>query len=192
MTLDPGQATQLLARIRGGDADAREELLPLLYKELKAVAASCMGRERANHTLQPTALVHEAWMRIEKGMQGEDAPSWSDRQHFVRVAARAMRHVLVDHARVRGAQKRGGGENPLPLDEVIASFEDRQLDVVELANALERLGEDDTELARLVDLRFFAGLSIAETAKVMGVSTPTVERRWRVARMWLRRELPPA
>jgi len=188
MTTDPGQATILLQRMEGGDSAASEQLLSLLYKELRRVADRLMGREREAHTLQPTALVHEAWLRLIPGSQA--TPNYSDRQHFVSVAATAMRHVLVDHARARDAQKRGDGGTPVSLDGVIASFEERSLNVVALDEALERLTAKDPELGRIVELRFFAGLTIAETAKVVGVSTPTVERRWRVARMWLRSELP--
>ena len=189
MPLDVTHTTRLLQRISAGDARAGDELLPLLYQELKSVAAACMDRERPNHTLQPTALVHEAWMRVIGAREG---PTWSGRDHFVRAAACAMRHVLVDHARARAAQKRGNGGRVLPLDSVMASFEERQLDVLALDEALERLTAMDEQLGRIVELRFFAGLTIPETARVLGVSTPTVERGWRVARLWLRNELPPA
>ena len=185
---DPtGQATRLLRRMEEGDERAGEELLALLYGELRGIAAHAMGRERAGHTLEPTALVHEAWMRLLAGEEG--APRFVGREHFVRVAARAMRRVLVDHARARGAEKRGRDWQPAPLDEVVASIEARDVDLLALDEALERLHDMDPELARLVELRFFAGLSIAETAGVLEVGTATVERHWRVARMWLRREL---
>ncbi|MDA1264295.1 MAG: sigma-70 family RNA polymerase sigma factor [Planctomycetota bacterium] len=183
----PGQATRLLRRVEGGDLAASEELLALLYGELRGLAAQAMGRERVSHTLQPTALVHEAWMRL----LGAGAPThFEGREHFVALAAKAMRRVLVDHARGRGAEKRGRDWTPVPLDSVLAGFEERRLDLIAVDAALEKLGELDPELARLVELRFFAGLTIAETASLLGVSTPTVERHWRVARMWLRREMP--
>lgn len=188
MTTDPGQATLLLQRMEGGDGAASEELYALLYRELRHVAGRLMGREGSDHTLQPTALVHEAWLRLMGA--SEATPSYRDRQHFVRLAARAMRHVLVDHARERGSQKRGDGWTPVPLDGVIAGFEERSLDVLALDEALSRLADLDAQLAQIVELRFFSGLTIAETARVLGVSTPTVERGWRVARLWLRSELP--
>ncbi|MFT4648570.1 MAG: RNA polymerase sigma factor (TIGR02999 family) [Glaciecola sp.] len=180
------EATQLLARLSAGDEAAGNELLPFVYDELRRVAASCMRSERDSHTLQPTALVHEAYMRL---MGVNATPRWQDRQHFIRLAARAMRNILVDHARKRGAVKRGGPSEPVPLDQVIASFEEQSLDVLALHECLEKLQEVDAELAKLVELRFFAGLTIDETAKVMEQSPATVERRWKVARMWLRDRL---
>jgi RNA polymerase sigma factor (TIGR02999 family) len=184
---DPGEATQLLQRMEEGDAEAAGELLPILYEELRAIAHRYMQGERTGHTLQPTAVVNEAYVRL---FEGEDQ-RWESRAHFVGVAARAMRNVLVDHARARKAQKRGGDHKRQALDCVLAHYEENQLDPLALHEALERLAAMDPELARLVELRFFAGLTIEETAPVLGVSTPTVERRWRVARMWLRKELPP-
>jgi RNA polymerase sigma factor (TIGR02999 family) len=185
--MDTSEATRLLERFAAGDRQAADLLLPLVYAELRRQAARAMGGERADHTLQPTALVHEAYLRLF------DAPaSFESRAHFVRVAARAMRNVLVDHARARGAQKRGDGRERVALDGVLAAYEERDLDVLALHEALERLLELDEPLGRLVELRFFAGLSIAQTAEVLGSSTATVERHWRVARLWLRRELGAA
>lgn len=181
--MEPEDATQLIKRASQGDEEAANEVLTVLYGELRRVAESAMRGEREDHTLQPTALVHEAYMRV---MQISDQPEWEGREHFVRFAARAMRNVLVDHARARGAAKRGSGQKPAPLDSVLLFFERQELDMVELNDALEKLLEVDESLARLIELRFFAGLTIEETAGVMGVSTPTVERRWRVARMWLK------
>lgn len=186
MTSHSSEATQLLARLSAGDENAGKELLPFVYDELRRVAGSCMRSERDAHTLQPTALVHEAYMRL---MGVNDTPQWQDRQHFIRLAARAMRNILVDHARKRGAAKRGGMSDPVPLDHVVASFEEQSLDVLALHECLEQLQEMDAELAKLVELRFFAGLTIEETSKVMGQSPATVERRWKVARMWLRDKL---
>ena len=180
------EATQLLARLSAGDESAGEALLPFVYEELRLVATSCMRRERGAHTLQPTALVHEAYMRL---LGTEETPHWEDRQHFVRVAAKAMRNVLVDHARRRNALKRGGAEDPVPLDQVVASFEEQSLDVIALHECLEILAETDAELARLVELRFFGGLTIEETARVLERSPATIERRWKVARLWLRDRL---
>lgn len=180
-------ATVLLARISSGDESAPEALFTLLYDELRQVAGACLARERPDHTLHPTDLVHEVWLRT---LAVGGARSFADRQHFVRGAARAMRHVLVDHARARLSQKRGMGDRGAPLDAVLESFALDRIDVVELHDALERLAAIDPDLGRLVELRYFAGLSIEETARVMEVSTTTVERSWRVARMWLRKALP--
>ena len=184
--MEAAEATQLLQRASQGDRAAAEALLPVLYEELHGVAERAMRGERDDHTLQPTALVHEAYMRV---MGGAETPDWEDRGHFVRLAARAMRNVLVDHARARKAVRRGEGQKPAPLDGLLAYFEERELDVVELHETLEKLYTTDEALGRIVELRFFAGLTIEETAKALGVSTPTIERHWRVARMWLRREL---
>lgn len=181
-----GEATQLLARMTSGDAAAGAELLEVLYRELRAVAGSCMRGEAIEHTLQPTALVHEAWVRL---VDSDSTPAFEGRGHFVRTAAQAMRNVLVDHARKKRAQKRGSGAKGVPLDAVLAGFEERSLDVLELHDALEKLGRVDPELARLVELRFFGGLTVPEIAAATGRSVATVERAWSIARMWMRREL---
>ena len=183
----PGDATHLLQRMESGDAEAAGELLPLLYDELRKLAERYMKDERTGHTLEPTALVNEAYVRL---VEGGGQQAFEGRAHFVRVAARAMRNVLVDHARAKRSQKRGGELQRHALDPVLTYYEESRLDVLALDEALERLGRMDEQLARIVELRFFAGLSIAETAPVLGVSTATVERGWRVARMWLRREIP--
>jgi RNA polymerase sigma factor (TIGR02999 family) len=184
--LDPGEVTQLLQRMESGDAGAADRLLDALYGELRSLAERFMADQPAKHTLQPTALVNEAWMRIAQPGVHE----WEGRTHFVRLAARAMRSVLVDHARAKGADKRGGGRVCTGLDGVLASYEEKSLDVLALNDALERLSAMDEQLARIVELRFFGGLTIAETAPLLGISTPTVERGWRVARLWLMREMP--
>ena len=194
--LEPGEATQLLQRMESGDAGAANELLNSLYGELRALAERMMADQPAEHTLQPTALVNEAWLRIARpggakhGGTGEAGREWEGRGHFVRLAARAMRSVLVDHARAKRADKRGGGRGREALDGVLAHYEEKALDVLALNDALERLARMDEQLARIVELRFFAGLTIAETAPLLGVSTPTIERGWRVARLWLLREMP--
>lgn len=181
------EVTQLFARAEAGDAVAGEALLPLLYAELRALAGKLMDDERGAHTLQPTALVHEAWIKLFAG----GTPSVESHDHFARLAARAMRHVLVDHARGRQRAKRGGGAvRQELLDNVLAEVEGQgALDVLDLHAALERFAVIDELSARLVELRFFGGLSIAEAARALEISTPTVERRWRVARLWLSREL---
>jgi len=181
------RTTLLLGRIESGDRAAGEELLGLVYGELRDLARTYMANERAGHTLEPTALVHEAWLRL----MGAEAPGpgWADRAHFVGVAALAMRRVLVDHARRRAAEKRGGAARREPLDLLVETFESRGADLVALGEALERLEALDPELARIVERRFFAGATNAEVALDLGVSERTVERGWSTARAWLRAEL---
>lgn len=190
------EATVLLRRSSAGDGDARDALLRLLYSELRSLAARQMQRERKDHTLQPTVLVHEAWMRLieEPGQGVPDAgaaggPAWDGRAHFLRMAAKAMRNVLVDHARRRGAQKRGASAARAELDDVLATYETRALDVLALDEALERLAQRDEELARVVELRFFGGLTVEETGAALGLGVRQVEGAWVTARGWLRREL---
>ena len=179
----PG-ATALLQRMAAGHADAAEELLPLLYGELHALASGYMAGERKHHTLQPTALVHEAWIRLTG-----DAQDWQNRAHFVGVAARAMRRVLVDHARRRNAEKRGGDLRRVGLDAALDLFEEAGPDLVVLNESLERFERVDPELARLVELRFFGGASSQDIAEVLGVSSRTVERGWKTAQAWLRADI---
>jgi len=175
--------TLLLHRMHAGERDAGEEVFHRIYDELRA-RAQRLSKD-ASSTLQATAVVHEAWLKLSGGA-GSD---WESREHFLGVAAKAMRSVLVDHARARRAAKRGGGARRLELDEALRSFESRSVDLLALDDALERLAGFDAELARIVELRFFAGLTIAETARLTGVSSATVERGWRTARSWLRAEL---
>ncbi len=181
----PTDATLLLNRLTDGDPAAGDELLPLVYAELHRIAERQMGGERAGHTLQPTALVHEAWVRLVEGAD----PAWEGRRHFMAVASRAMRHVLVDHARARGAAKRGGDQARLPLDDALALYEDKVSDVLTLDDALQRLSKVDAQLGRLVELRFFGGLSHEEAGQVLGISTRSAERGWSTARAWLRTAL---
>lgn len=162
-----------------------EAVTPAVYAELKRIADALMAGERADHTLEPTALVHEAYARLFV----EGVPALEGRAHFLRLAARAMRHVLVDHARARGAGKRGGGEVLSALDHTVAALEREHVELLDLEEALTRLERMDEELARLVELRYFAGLTLPEIAEVEAVSVPTLERRWRVARAWLREAL---
>lgn len=187
MSENTEHATHLLGRVSQGDLAASDELLAVLYEELHRLARQNMSDERSNHTLQATALVGEAWIRL---VDGASSAAWESRAHFLRVAARAMRNVLIDHARSKQAKKRGERPQRVPLDAVLAHYEDRSLDVLALDQALGKLVRVDEDAAKIVELRFFAGLTIEETARVLGVSTPTVERRWRVARLWLRREIP--
>ncbi len=184
---DQERTARLLQRVEDGDAAASEELLEALYGELRELAGGILSSERAGHTLQPTALVREAWMRLTVG----EAPRWQDRRHFVHTAARAMRRVLVDHARKRRAVKRGQRVELAPeiVEDLLGAIEQRHTDVLELHEALERLSAFDPELAELVELRFFAGLELAETARALDCSVSHVQRRWRLARAWLLRDL---
>ncbi|HEX6885229.1 MAG TPA: sigma-70 family RNA polymerase sigma factor [Planctomycetota bacterium] len=179
-----GEATQLLASLKRGEAAASGRLLELIYAELKSLAAAALRGERADHTLQPTALVHEAWLRLVDQTRVE----WQGRAHFLGTAALAMRRVLVDHARARGREKRGGGAARVPLEgERIPAPTglDLELDVLALDRGLEELARHSERAARVVELRFFAGLSEEDTAEVLGVARATVTRDWRAARAWL-------
>lgn len=184
----PGQVTELLSAWTSGDSAALERLIPIVYGELRAIAGLVFRRERGDHTLQPTAVVHEAFLKLAGG----DVP-FRDRVHFFAVAAQAMRQVLVDHARARVAAKRGGGATRIELGELPGGGADRALaDVLAVDQALERLAALDADQARIVELRYFGGLTVEETAEVLGVSAPTVKRDWRLARAFLARELAPA
>jgi RNA polymerase sigma factor (TIGR02999 family) len=173
-----------------GDRAAGERLLPEVYAELRRCAARAMRRESAEHTLQATALVHEAYLRLVDQRRVQ----WQNRAHFFGIAAQVMRRILVDHARARHAAKRGGGATQLTLGDgdAAAPAADGALDLLALHDALERLAGLDPEQARLVELRYFGGLSIEETAEALDVSPATVKREWALARAWLRRELGAA
>jgi RNA polymerase sigma factor (TIGR02999 family) len=177
--------TQLLLEVSGGDRSAVDELLPLVYRELKRLAGAQLRNERPGHTLQPTALVHEAYIKL---VDQRDV-SWQNRAHFMGVAAQVMRRILMDYARTRNREKRGSGVRPVALDEALVVSEDRSSELVEIDEALTRLEQMDPRQAKVVELRFFGGLSVEETAEVMGISTPTVKREWAMAKAWLRREL---
>jgi RNA polymerase sigma factor (TIGR02999 family) len=179
------RVTRLLQRSRDGDGDALEEILPLLYRELRRIAAEQLSRERGGHTLQATALVHEAWLQLV----AQRSQSWENRRHFLSLAAMTMRRVLVHHAERRAAAKRGGGLERVTLSSAGEAVEAELPDLLDLEQALERLGAVDERAVRIVELRFFAGLTCEEAGEVLGLSTRTVEREWRVARAWLRREL---
>jgi RNA polymerase sigma factor (TIGR02999 family) len=182
--VDAGEVTALLRAWSRGDAGAPDRLLPLVYGHLRRLAASQMRRERANHTLQPTALVHEAYLRLVD----RNLP-WRDRGHFYGVAARAMREVLVDHARRREAGKRGPGRARLSIEAVEVSVQPRTVDLLALDEALEKLAGLDERQARLVELRLFAGLTVQEAGDVMGCSAATASRDYRHAEAWLRRQM---
>ncbi|MCA1814927.1 MAG: sigma-70 family RNA polymerase sigma factor [Acidobacteria bacterium] len=181
------EVTQLLIRLTDGDRAVLDELLPLIYGELRRVAAGYLRRESPGHTLQPTALVHEAYLR----MVDQTQVRWQNRAHFLGVAAQMMRRILVDHARSRQAEKRGGALPKLSLDENIDVSDERAAELVALDEALKKLAEIDPEKSRLVELRFFGGLSVEETAEVLGVSAPTVKRHWRMAKAWLYGQVQP-
>jgi RNA polymerase sigma factor (TIGR02999 family) len=176
--------TALLARWSGGDAAAGDEVLPLVYRELRAIARARFRQESPGHTLQPTALVHETFLKL----QGQGRVHWQSRGHFLSVAAHLMRRILIDHARERGAAKRGGGRQRVTLGDVALEI-DGEVDVLALDAALERLAAEDPRSARIVELRFFAGMTVAETAAALGVSEPTIKRDWAFARAWLAEEL---
>jgi len=178
----------LLARLEAGDAAAGEELLPLLYQDLRGRAAAVMREERADHTLQPTALVHEAWMKLVPAA-GASGPRFEGRAHFLGIAARAMRQVLVDHSRRKQAGKRGEGHERVTLDGAVAFYMEEGIDLLDLEEALQALAAEDEELARLVELRFFGGLEVREVADLLGVSHRRIERGWVFARTWLKRRL---
>lgn len=176
------EVTELLQRCQGGDESALEQLLPLVYDELRSRAAGQLHRERMDHTLQPTALVHEAWIKLVD-QRNQD---WNNRQHFLAIAAQAMRRVLVHHAEGAKALKRGGDRAKVTLLDQAGEAQSPSLDVLALDEALEKLAVHDERKAKLVELRFFAGLTAEETAEVLGVTTRTVERDWRMAKAWLR------
>jgi RNA polymerase sigma factor (TIGR02999 family) len=179
------QVTQLLLEWSRGDVGAREALLPLVYDELRRLAAAYLRRERPDHTLQPTALVHEAYLRLVQERQVD----WRGRSHFFSVAAKLMRRILVDHARGRLADKRGAGTPKVPLTEALVMSETRPSDLLVLDESLTRLASLDPQQSRVVELRVFAGLTVEETSRVLDISPATVKRDWAVAKAWLLREI---
>ena len=181
----PQDVTQLLKAWSNGEQEALEQLIPLVYHELHRLAHHYMGRERGAHTLQSTALVHEAYQRL---VHLQDV-NWQNRAHFFGVSAQLMRRILVDYARARRYSKRGGEWRQVPLTEAVALFRDRQTDIVALDDALRTLEGLDPRKSRVVEMRFFGGLSIKEVAEVLSVSQETVLRDWRLAKVWLLRQL---
>lgn len=175
------QVTQLLARWGAGEAAAREALIPLVYDELRRLARYSLARQRPDHTLQSTALVHEAYMRLV----GRTSVHFENRAHFFAVASQLMRRILVDHARKHNAAKRGGNNLTLVLDKAVALTSERELDLTMLDDALNNLATLDARQANIVEMRFFGGLSIDETSHVLGISPATVKREWTTARTWL-------
>jgi RNA polymerase sigma-70 factor (ECF subfamily) len=191
MVLDPKEFTETLNGLARGESGALDRLMPIVYGEMKRLAASYLRNERTGHTLQPTALANEAYLRL---VAQKDYP-WQNRAHFMGVAARAMRSILVDHARRRKAQKRGGGQAALPLEESLIVAGELPVAFDDLDRALQDLERLSQRQAQVVELRYFGGLTIEETAEVLGISPVTVKRDWAIARAWLYRELsgsPPA
>jgi RNA polymerase sigma factor (TIGR02999 family) len=177
--------TRMLADYRGGDRDAFGRLLPLLYGELRRIAARRLRGERSGHTLQPTDLVHEAYLKLADQRDAR----WQNRAHFYGAAARVMRNILVDYARTRLAGKRGGGAVRVTLVDAFVGSDAPDVDVIALDDALRALAEFDPQKCRIVELRYFGGLSIEETAEAVGISTATVKREWTVAKVWLHQRL---
>jgi RNA polymerase sigma factor (TIGR02999 family) len=178
--------TLILGKARAGDDQARSELITLIYEELRQVASRLMRRERTDHTLAPTAVVHEAVIRLLGDAVFDKA---ADRNFLFASASRAMREILIDHARQRAANRRGGGWRRMPLDLVVDYFEAQDLDVVAVHEALDRLAELNGRQSQVITLRYFGGLTVSEVAEALGVSVVTVERDWRLARAWLRGQL---
>ena len=175
--------TRLLVNWRNGDKAALDQLMPIVYEELRRLARGFMGRERNNHTLQTSALINEAYLKLVD----QDETNWQNRAHFFAVAAQIMRHILVDHARSYGYEKRGAGAQRVSLDDAKVFSEERAGELVALDEALTDLAAVDPRKSRLVELRFFGGLNIDETAEVMDLSPTTVQREWRAAKAWLQR-----
>lgn len=180
-----GEITQLLQALRAGDREAEDQLLDVVYGELHRIAARHMRRERIDHTLQATALIHEAYVRLID----QQAKDWQNRTHFYAVAAQVMRRILVDHARTHGTAKRGGGQYKVSLDDALPLTTEQSDALVALDEALSRLSKFDPRKSRIVELRYFGGLSVEEIARALGISSRTVKRDWTVAKAWLYGEL---
>jgi RNA polymerase sigma factor (TIGR02999 family) len=185
MADSPGEVTVLLGEMRSGNSDALERLIPLVYQEMKRLAAYFLQNERPGHTLQPTALVHEAYLRL-----AGQAGGWQNRAHFMAVAAQAMRRILVDYARQRVATKRGGGEAPFEIETCeIASSVEQLEETLAVDEALARLAALDAQQARVVEMRYFGGMTVEETAEALAIAPRTVKREWAMAKAWLRVEI---
>lgn len=182
----PSEITQMLIELTGGNKDVVNQILPHIYDELRRLAGNYLRRERSDHTLQPTALVHEAYMKLID----QKKVKWQNRAHFFGIAAQVMRRILMDHARKHSAEKRGGEAEKLPIEEeILVVSHGRSAELLALDEALEKLAQFDETKAKIVELRYFGGLSIEETAEVMGVSVPTINRHWRMAKAWLHAEV---
>ncbi len=185
---EPAEITALLQQIKQGNAGAESDLIPLIYNQLRAIARNQMGRERPDHTLQATILVHEAFLQLV----GNSQIDWQNRAHFFALASRLMRRILVDHARAARAQKRPGARQKVELESALVFVEAQYADLLALDEALERLAEWDPRQSRIVEMHFFGGLSFEEIAEVLGISDRTAKRDWTMARAWLYRELSKA
>jgi RNA polymerase sigma factor (TIGR02999 family) len=179
------EVTALLTQLVDGDPQAASRLVPLVYGELRQIAARFMRRERVDHTLQTTALVHEAYLKLVE----QTPASWQNRAHFFAIAAQVMRHILIDHARGHAREKRGGGQPVIQFDEGLVFSPEQSSELLEVDAALQRLTELDPRQGKIVELRFFGGLTVDETAAVLGISPKTVKRDWSVAKAWLHGEL---
>lgn len=184
---DREDVTLLLGRVTNGDEDAASKLIPVVYEELRRLAGGYMRRERSDNTLQPTALVHEAYLRLVE----QRSVDWQGRAHFFAIAAQMMRRILIDHARHRLREKRGSGDKPISLDEAEATViaPEQSLELVKLDQSLERLAKIDRRQGKIVELRFFGGLTVDETAQMLGISPKTVKRDWTFAKAWLHGDL---
>ena len=180
-----GDVTRVLERAQDGDPNAAAELLPLVYNELRRLAAAKMARERPDQTLQPTALVHEAWLRLA----GHENQQWNGRAHFFGAAAEAMRRILIENARRKGAARHGGGQARLDIQQVEISAPGKDAEVLAVHEALDKLALRDAQKAELVKLRYFGGLTTEEAAQVLGISVPTADRWWNYSRAWLFEEI---
>jgi RNA polymerase sigma factor (TIGR02999 family) len=186
-TAPPIEITQLLLRWSRGDQAALSQLMPVVYDELHKLAHGYLRRERSGHTLHPTALINEAYLRLIK----QDFPEWQSRRHFYGVAAQLMRQILVEYARTRAADKRGGGAQKFSLDEALAFSDEKAVELVALDDALVALAKFDERKVRIIELRYFGGLSLEETAGALDISVATIGHEMRLARAWLRREMEP-
>ena len=185
MTTIQQEITHLLLKWSNGDSSALEQLIPMVYPELRRIARRYMGREKSQHTLQTSALINEAYLRLVD----QQAVEWQDRAHFFAVAAQVMRHILIDHARRYQYRKRGGGAIRVDLDDVTVTSQERAAEFLALDGALSELFKIDPRKSRIVELRFFGGLTVEETAQVLEISAITVKREWRSARAWLLRKI---
>jgi RNA polymerase sigma-70 factor (ECF subfamily) len=186
MSDSPGEVTLLLAQMKRGDSQALQRLIPLVYNEMRHLAAHFLRNEREGHTLQPTALVHEAYLRLA----GQKRAQWQNRAQFMAVAAQVMRRILVDYARQRVAAKRGGNEAPVEIEVAeISDSAEQSAEVLAVDEALIRLGEFDPQQARVVELRYFGGLTVEETAEALDIAPRTVKREWATAKAWLKAEI---
>ena len=179
------EVTQVLVDWNKGDQNAPDRLMPLVYEELRKLARNYLQRERSDHTLQATGLVHEAYLRLVD----QSSMSWQNRAHFFAVAAQVMRRILVDHARSHRAEKRGGEREKIEFDEALAPSDEKAVDLIALDDALQDLGKLDPRQSRIVELRFFGGLTNEEIGEVLEISPRTIKREWRLAKAWLRREI---